>query len=138
MLVDISYKSNLQFQAAARGHVITSDQPQSNGGEDTGMTPPELFLAALGSCVGVYAVKYCQARGLDATGLNVEVSAQKTTDTPIRLDDIEIHLSLPITLNDRHQKGLEKAVNACLIHTTLTHPPKITTQIGSTSMLATQ
>jgi len=134
MLVNINYKPNLQFQITARGHVITSDQPQSNGGEDAGMTPPELFLAALGSCVGVYAVKYCQARGLDATGLNVEVSAQKTTDAPIRLDDIKIHLSLPVSLNDRHQKGLENAVNACLIHATLTHPPKITSQISSTLM----
>ena len=131
MLVNISYKSNLQFQATARGHVIVSDQPHSNGGEDTGMTPPELFLAALGSCVGFYAVKYCQARGLDATGLNIEVSAQKTTTPPVRLDEIEIHLSLPISLSDRHQKGLEGAVNACLIHTTLTHPPKIITQIDS-------
>ncbi|MBE9014783.1 osmotically inducible protein OsmC [Chroococcidiopsis sp. CCALA 051] len=136
MLVDISYKSNLQFQATARGHVITSDQPYSNGGEDTGMTPPELFLAALGSCVGFYAVKYCQTRGLDATSLNVKVSAQKTTDPPIRLDDIEIHLSLPISLSDRHQKGLENAVNACLIHTTLTHPPRIMTQIDSTPIVA--
>ncbi|MGL4622173.1 OsmC family protein [Chroococcidiopsis sp.] len=137
MLVDISYKSNLQFQMTARGHVVTSDQPQSNGGEDAGMTPPELFLAALGSCVGVYAVKYCQARGLDATGLNVEVSAHKTTDSPIRLDDIEIHLSLPISLTDRHQKGLENAVNACLIHATLTHPPRITTQIVSKTIPTT-
>lgn len=134
MLVNISYKSNLQFQATARGHVIVSDQPHSNSGEDTGMTPPELFLAALGSCVGFYAVKYCQARGLDATGLNIEVSAQKTTTPPVRLDEIEIHLSLPISLSDRHQKGLEGAVNACLIHTTLTHPPKIITQIDSISI----
>ncbi|MDV2994476.1 MAG: hypothetical protein N4J56_004130 [Chroococcidiopsis sp. SAG 2025] len=135
MRVDISYKSNLQFQAAARGHVITCDQPHSNGGEDTGMTPPELFLSALGSCVGFYAVKYCQTRNLDATGLKIEVSAQKTTDIPIRLDEIEIHLSLPISLSNRHQKGLENAVNACLIHATLTHPPEIMTQISSTPIL---
>jgi hypothetical protein len=27
-----------------------SDQPVENGGDDSAMTPPELFLASLGSC----------------------------------------------------------------------------------------
>jgi uncharacterized OsmC-like protein len=93
------------------------------------MTPPEWFLASLGSCVGFYAVKYLQARGLDATGLSINVSAQKTTNSPARLDHLKIHLNSPIALDDRHQAGLQRAVDACIIHNTLTHPPQITTQI---------
>lgn len=129
MQVHINYEKNLQFQASARGHNILGDQPIESGGDNAGMTPPEWFLASLGSCVGFYAVKYCQARGLDVTALSIDVSAQKPADTPARLDNIQICLSLPIDLSDRHRRGLEKTVNACLIHNTLTHPPTLTTQI---------
>jgi putative redox protein len=129
MQIHINYAKNLQFQASAREHNILGDQPIESGGDDVGMTPPEWFLASLGSCIGFYAVKYCQARELDATGLSIDVSAQKPADPPARLDDIQICLSLPIDLGDRHRQGLEKVVNACLIHNTLTHPPTITTQI---------
>lgn len=129
MQVSVDYKGKLQFKAIARNHRILSDQPVENGGEDAGMTPPEWFLASLGSCVGFYAVQYCQARGLDASGLKIEVSAQKTVDKPARLDDILIDLVLPIALDPKHQRGLRLAVDACLIENTLTHSPRITTRL---------
>jgi uncharacterized OsmC-like protein len=131
MLVNVSYKDHLQFQASARGHEILGDQPLDNGGDNLGMTPPEWFLASLGSCVGFYAVKYLQTRNLDATGLNIDVSAAKITETPVRLDNFQIKVSLPIALDIYHQKGLEAAVKSCLIHNTLTHSPKIVTRINS-------
>jgi putative redox protein len=129
MQVNIRPAKNLQFLATARGHEILSDQPLDNGGDDAGMTPPEWFLASLGSCVGFYAVKYLQTRGLDTAELSIDTSAQKTADNPIRMDNIEVRLSLPIELSDHHRQGLQKAVDACIIHNTLMHPPNITTQI---------
>jgi putative redox protein len=130
MRVEVRYKTHLQFQAIARGHEILSDQPLDNGGNDAGMTPPEWFLASLGSCAGFYVVKYLQTRGLNAAGLSIDVSAKKTTDSPARLDDIEIRLSLPIILDNHHQQGLRKAVEVCIVHNTLMHTPKVTTQIA--------
>jgi putative redox protein len=129
MQVSVDYKGQLQFEAIARNHRILGDQPLENGGEDTGMTPPEWFLASLGSCVGFYAVQYCQTRGFDASGLKIEVSARKTADKPARLDDIAIDLVLPIALDPKHQRGLRSAVDACLIENTLTHSPSITTYL---------
>ena len=134
MRVEVRYKTHLQFQAITRGHEILSDQPLDNGGDDAGMTAPEWFLASLGSCAGFYVVKYLQTRGLDTAGLSIDVSAQKTTDSPARLDDIEIRLSLPIVLDDHQQQGLRKAVDACIVHNTLMHTPKVTTQIAHTDL----
>jgi putative redox protein len=131
MQISVSYKSNFKFEATTRGHTIVGDRACEDGGDDAGMTPPEWFLASLGSCVGFYALKYCQARGLDPSGLMVDVSAQKITEQMPRLDHLQIHLSLPIALNTHHQRGLEKAVESCLIHNTLNHPPQITTEISS-------
>jgi len=50
MKVDVQHMGDVQFSVATRGHVIYSDQPEDNGGYDEGMTPPEMFLGALGAC----------------------------------------------------------------------------------------
>ncbi len=129
MQVNVAFQQGLQFQARTRGHSLLGDQPLDNGGADQGMTPPEWFLASLGSCIGFYAVKYLEARHLDPSGLQIQVSAQKAEEAPARLDDITVAIEYPHPLADRHLKGLQKAAEACLIHNTLTHPPRLTTQV---------
>ncbi|MFQ4136098.1 OsmC family protein [Nodosilinea sp. PGN35] len=128
MDVQITYQNGVKFQASCRGHTIVSDQPLDSFGQDKGMTPPEWFLASLGACVGFYAVKYLEARHLNTSGLNISVTADKVTD-PLRIDQIQIQVKTSAPIDPRHQKGLERAVDACIIHNTLTHPPTMTTEI---------
>ena len=66
MEVNISHRENVKFTIHSRSHSIICDQPKENGGEDSGMTPPELLLASLGSCAAFYAMQYlkdAQSRG---------------------------------------------------------------------------
>ena len=53
-----------QTEATTRGHRVVCDQPETKGGADNGMTPPELFISALGTCSMHYAVEFLRARGL--------------------------------------------------------------------------
>ncbi len=129
MQVDVTYQGQVKFEATSRGHRILTDQPLDNGGQDEGMTPPEWFLASLGSCIGFYAVKYLEARDLDTQGLSISVTAQKTPSAPIYLDPIEVQIHVPIPLEQRHQQGLMKAADACLIHNTLTQHPTVVTRL---------
>ena len=69
MQVTIKHLNRVQFSIQARSHSITSDQPIENDGTDTGMTPPELMLASLGSCAAYYAAQYLKARNLAEPGL---------------------------------------------------------------------
>ncbi|MCB1043178.1 MAG: OsmC family protein [Acidobacteria bacterium] len=129
MHVHLTHESGLSFKAVSRDHEMVSDQPRTNGGEDKGMTPPEWFLASLGSCVGFYAVKYCEARDLDSRDLRIEVEGSKSTEKPIRIASIEIRVCLPFELSERHRAGLKRAVDSCIIHNTLTHAPNLTTLV---------
>ncbi|MGF1577715.1 MAG: OsmC family protein [Cyanophyceae cyanobacterium] len=128
MDVHITYQDGVKFQAESRGHRILSDQPLDNHGHDGGMTPPEWFLASLGACVGFYAVKYLETRHLDPSGLDVVVTADKVNN-PTRLDNIRIQVKAGIPLEEKHKKGLEKAVDSCIIHNTLSHHPHLITEI---------
>ncbi len=115
--------NGVQFEAETRGHRIVSDQPRSNGGDDAGMTPPELLLASLGTCAGYYALQYLRSRSLPTDDLRVKVSAEKLLQ-PARLDQFRLDIQTP-TLEPRQQEGLQRAVEKCLIHNTLRHTPGI-------------
>ena len=128
MEVTIKHLGGVQFEANARGHRVICDQPIENGGSDTGMTPPEFLLAALGTCAGFYAAQYLKARSLPAEGLAVRVSAGKAKP-PARLDSFQIEVTIP-GLDLHHQAGIARAVKACLIHNTLLYSPSIETIVN--------
>ena len=69
--VTVRHSGNVKFEIAARQHQLICDQPPNNGGNDEGMTPPELFLASLGSCAAFYAVGYLKKKGLQREGVEV-------------------------------------------------------------------
>lgn len=56
----VFYKGGLSFEARARHHAVRIDLPKESGGDDYAMTPPEYFIASLGSCIGVYVARYLQ------------------------------------------------------------------------------
>ncbi len=127
MEITIRHRGGVQFEAEARGHRILCDQPPENGGTDQGMTPPEFLLAALGTCAGFYAAQYLKARSLDSSGLEIRVSAEKAAQPP-RMGTFRIEVLAP-PLEHQHEEGLFRAVQKCLIHNTLQHPPAIETVI---------
>jgi uncharacterized OsmC-like protein len=130
MEVKVSHVDGVRFAIQARSHVVTSDQPLDNGGEDSGMTPPEFLLASLGSCAAYYAVEYLRTRNLAQTGVEVSVSAEKLLK-PARLGNFRIHVLSPVELNPQHSEGLVRAVHHCLVHNTLLSPSEITIDLAS-------
>ncbi|MGB7762275.1 MAG: OsmC family protein [Bryobacteraceae bacterium] len=123
MEVEILHLGEVKFEARARGHRVICDQPASNGGSDSGMTPPEFLLASLGTCAGFYAAQYLKTRSLPADGLRIKVTAEKATQ-PAKLGRFRIEVTAP-ELDPQHQAGILRAVKACLIHNTLLDAPAI-------------
>ena len=128
MEVTVEHLGALQFEIKARQHTIVSDQPPENGGHDEGMTPPELLLASLGSCVGFYAAQYLRKHQLATEGTRVRVTADKLKD-PARIDNFHIEIETTVALTERHRDGVENAAHHCLIHNTLLHAPSIMVEI---------
>ena len=124
MEVKVSHVDGVRFAIQARSHVVPSDQPLENGGEDSGMTPPEFLLASLGSCAAYYAVEYLRTRNLAQTGVEVSVTAEKLLK-PARLGNFRIHVLSPVELTPEHNEGLLRAIERCLVHNTLLSPPEI-------------
>jgi uncharacterized OsmC-like protein len=124
MEVKITHVDHVKFAIQSRSHTIVCDQPAENGGEDSGMTPPELLLASLGSCAAFYAVQYLKTRNLAQSGVEVSITAEKLKQ-PARLGNFRIHVVSPVSLTEEQTEGLMRSVHACLIHNTLLTPPEI-------------
>jgi putative redox protein len=124
MEVKVSHLDGVRFNIQARAHTVVCDQPTENGGQDAGMTPPELMLASLGSCAAFYAVQYLKTRNLADSGVEVSVTAEKLKP-PARLGNFRIQVACPVPLNEAQRDGLMRSVHSCLIHNTLLSPPQI-------------
>jgi len=129
MEITVEHLGSVQFEIKTRGHSIVSDQPVEQGGFDEGMTPPELLLASLGSCAGYYAAQYLRKHKLAIEGTRVRVTCDKLKDPVARLDNFVIEVDAPVELSQQHRKGVQEAVEHCLVHNTLLHPPKISFRI---------
>jgi len=128
MEVKISHLDHVKFSIQSRTHTILCDQPAENGGEDTGMTPPELLLASLGSCAAFYAAQYLKIHGLAESGVEVSVTAEKLKQ-PARLGNFKIRVASPVSLTEEQREGMMRAVHHCLVHNTLLSPPEIAIEL---------
>src|SRR4051794_34680575 len=130
MEVNVEHIGNVQFEIKTREHTILCDQPTDKGGDDEGMTPPELMLGSLASCAAYYAAEYLRKRGLATKGTRVRVTADKLLG-PARLDNFQIKIEAPVELCEEDQAGVQRAVKHCLIHNTLLNPPTIGIEVKS-------
>jgi putative redox protein len=129
MEVKVKQIDKFRFNIGARSHAVISDQPNENGGEDAGMTPPELMLASLGACAEFYAVHYLRTRKLDERGVEVTVVAEKLMQ-PARLGNFRIQVTCPAALSSEQTEGLRRSVHHCLIHNTLLSLPRIDIELA--------
>ena len=129
MEVKITHLEKVKFAIHSRSHSINCDQPTENGGEDSGMTPPELLLASLGSCAAFYAMQYLKTRNLAETGVEVTVTADKLKQ-PARVGNFRVHVVCPLSLTADQTDGLMRSVHHCLVHNTLLTPPEIKIELS--------
>jgi len=129
MEVKVTHLDQVRFAIQSRSHSIVCDQPAENGGADSGMTPPELLLAALGSCAAFYAVQYLKTRSLSLRGIEVSVTAEKLKQ-PARVGKFRVHVLYPEPLTPEQREGLMRSVHHCVIHNTLLAPPQITIELN--------
>ncbi len=135
MEVKVVHLDQVRFSIQARKHTIISDQPAENGGQDTGMTPPELLLASLGSCAAFYAAQYLKVRKLAENGVEVTVSAEKLK-RPARIGDFLIHVRCPVPLTEEQKQGMLRSVHQCLVHNTLTTSPQVAIELTVENLAA--
>lgn len=117
------------FQATVRGHALRVDQPLDDGGQDTGPTPVEIFVASLATCVAHYAGRFLDRHGLDRGALRVTAVHTMAADRPARVTALTVDVEVP-ELPPARARALEAVASRCTVKNTLEHPPAITVRLN--------
>ena len=129
--------SGFAQQVIAGSHRIASDEPVAAGGTDTGPSPYDLLLAALGSCTSMTVAMYARKKGWPLRDVTVRlrhsrIHAEDCADCETKegmLDRIERDIELTGTLTEDQRGKLLEISNRCPVHRTLTSEIKIQTRL---------
>ena len=123
-------------EIVAGSHHLKSDEPLADGGTDTGPSPYDLLLAALGSCTSMTVAMYARRKGWPLDRVTVElrhrkIHAEDCADCETRvgmLDQIERDIRFFGSLNAEQRAKLMEIADKCPVHRTLTSEIHITTR----------
>lgn len=135
-IMEIRFPGGLEVEAIAGGFSIRTDQPVSDGGAGSAPSPFDLFLASIGTCAGIYALRFCQQRNLDTDGLSLELTAEKGEDAR-RVARVRIEIRLPPAFPARYRDAILRAVDQCKVKRHILEPPEFAvTAVASGGILA--
>jgi putative redox protein len=114
-------------EAASAGHRWGADEPVEQGGTDTGPTPYDLLLSALGACKAMTVRIYADRKGWPLKGVRIllahsRIHAEDCADCETKegmLDRIETELELVGPLADGQRERLHEIAGKCPVHRTL-------------------
>ena len=125
----VEYAGGMKLVARHRGLEATSDQPEDGGGENSAMTPTELFVASLAMCVGVFVLYFASRHDIRVEGMKIEAEHEMAPD-PRRVGAIQVRVHMPEPVEERYQAALQRTAEHCVVHNSLRQPPKVAISFG--------
>jgi len=119
-------------------HVIRADEPVQAGGMDSGLSPYELLLAALGACTSMTMRMYADLKGIPLERATVELRHDKIHAPDCaecetregRIDRIERLIRLEGPLSEEQRARLLEISSRCPVHRTLHSEVAIPTRLA--------
>ena len=118
-------------------HQLVADEPQSAGGDDLGVTPYDLLLAALGACTSMTLRMYANKKGLDVNNIQVKLQhnridaadCETCEDQPGKVDQIRRLIRIDGDITEAQRKRMLEIASMCPVHRTLHNQKQITSEL---------
>jgi len=120
-----------RVEAQLENHRVLTDQPRSNGGEDTAPSPFQVFLASLGTCAGIYVQGFCAKRGIPYEGITL--IERPTYGSNEGLESVEFELQLPPDFPPNYEEALLRVIEQCTVRRVLQSPPTFRSRVSHAS-----
>lgn len=117
----ITFEGGMRVAASFSGYKVLTDQPVDVGGGGTSPAPFELFLASIGTCAGIYVLRFLQTHGLSDEGVSLR---QRVIWDGGRVARIELEIHVPPGFPEKYLKMLERTADLCAVKRTILSPPE--------------
>jgi putative redox protein len=124
MKLTVAYQGGTQYDIQSRGHRIVTDQPTEDGGRDAGMSPVELFVGSLASCVGYFVGRFCGRHQIPCDGLRIDAD-WTMAESPHRVGAITLAIHLPHPITPEQHERLLKVAHGCTVHQSVAVAPQV-------------
>lgn len=105
----------MRQRVQVRQHSFFADEPPSNGGEDAGPTPHDLYDAALGTCKALTMVWYARRKGMPLQDVMVTVERDASQEAA-GLYRLRTSITLSGELNQTERERLLAVAAKCPLH----------------------
>jgi len=125
-------------EIVAGGHHLTADEPASMGGTESGPSPYELLLAALGACTSMTVALYARRREWPLEEVSVrmrhaKIHAEDCANCETKegmLDRVESEIELTGNLSEEQRAKLLEIAKKCPVRRTLTSEIDVRTKLA--------
>jgi ribosomal protein S12 methylthiotransferase accessory factor len=104
-------------------YTVSTDQLPTGGGEGSGPTPFELFLASIGTCAGIFVLAFCRKRGISTDGVRIVQRTHPNLVTGL-VEKTDLEIQVPFSFPKEYYGALVRAAELCKVKKTLEQPPK--------------
>lgn len=122
----ISFPGNLRVDAKLGERVIPTDQSQLSGGDGSAPEPFSLFLASIGTCAGIYVLRFCRTRDIPTD--DIRLVQRVVSKDGGGIGKIEIDIEVPPDFPKKYHKSLVHAANYCAVKKVIENPPEFETR----------
>lgn len=129
MKMRISFPGGAAVNAEFDDHTVRTDQLPKHGGNGAAAQPFDLFLASIGTCAGLYALRFCQKRDIDTRDLKVSLEATRNPDGK-RVELIAINVELPPEFPEKYRDAIVRAIDQCAVKRHILEPPEFKVEVA--------
>jgi ribosomal protein S12 methylthiotransferase accessory factor len=120
--MEITFEGGKVVTALTHGHMIRTDQPVDNGGENSAPSPFDLYLAAIGTCAGVYVKSFCDKRGIPTDRIKLVQTTEFNNETDLPVN-IKIDIQLPEDFPGKYRESVVSVAELCKVKKSIASPP---------------
>lgn len=118
-------------QIVAAGHHLTgADEPERVGGHDTGMSPYEYLLAALGACTSMTLRMYAERHKWPLEHIAVSLRHVQEQSPDGAIDRFERRITLRGALTEEQRQRLLEIAEKCPVRRTLQRSSRVVSQLA--------
>lgn len=126
MEIKITFPGGEKVNAEINSRIIPTDQPVESGGTGTAPSPFDYFLSSLGTCAGIYVLRFCQHRQIATEGLALTQRMEFSTDDKgkNKLVKVVLEISLPPGFPEKYRSAIVKTAELCSVKKVIMDPPE--------------